>query len=64
MNWMTNDNTLIISPHFNKLLDVEFISKYKNIIFSNFELKCELFEIYLCQNNNFTNLYYSRNTFN
>ena len=54
MNYITNEDTIIFSPEFDDLLDIELISNYKKLIFSNYILNDKLFEAY--ESNNFNNL--------
>ena len=55
-DYITKDSIIIFSPYFNGELDIEFLSNYKQIIFSNYELNDELFDAYA--NNEFKNLKY------
>ena len=36
VDYITKDSIIIFSPDFNNQLDIEFLSKYKQIIFSDF----------------------------
>ena len=62
MNWITNDDTIIFGPEFNKKLDIELISGFTKLIFSNHELNEKLFEHYT--NNDFMGLEIKKNRFN
>ena len=56
MEYISNTNTIIISPEFNKVLTdeyIEIISNFNKVIFSDYELNNKLFEAY--ENNNFLN---------
>ena len=49
MEYIESTDTIIISPEFNKVLTnkhIEIISKYNQVIFSNYELDDNLFEAY------------------
>lgn len=48
---MTNENIIILSPKYDKLLDVKLLSNYKKIIFSSCALSDGLFDA--CESNNF-----------
>ena len=45
-NYITNKDTIIFSPEWNNPLDIELLSNYKKLIFSNYELNYNLFEKY------------------
>jgi len=62
MDYITNEETIIFSPDFNKPLDPAFLSNYKKIIFSNYKLDDNLFEAY--ENNNFNDLIHISSKFN
>ena len=62
VNYITKDTIIIFNPNFNDKLDIEFLSNYKQIIFSNYELNDELFNVYA--NNDFHNLNYIDSKFN
>ncbi len=62
MNWIANTDTIIFDYEFNTKLNIELISGYSKLIFSNYELNEQLFEHYL--NNNFNNLKYIGSKFN
>ena len=38
MNWITNTDTIIFDSEFNEKLDINLISNYRKIIFSDYEL--------------------------
>lgn len=49
MNYICNKDTIIIDPKFNQSLnnnDLQIISKFKKIIFSNYKLNKITFEYY------------------
>ena len=46
MSYITKDDTIIFSFDFDDKLNIELISNYKKVIFSNYELCKELFEKY------------------
>ena len=54
-NYITNKDTIIFSPEWNGPLDVELLSNYKKLIFSNHKLNDNLFEKY--ENNSLDWLY-------
>ena len=56
MDYISNIDTIIFAHYFNKKLDSDLLSIYKKIIFSNYELYDDLFDIFL--NNNLSNLNY------
>ena len=62
MNWITSSNTIIFGPTFNSKLDIEMISCFKIIIFSDYELNEKLFWSYT--NNDFNGLEYVGSIFN
>ena len=62
IDYIKKDKTIIFSPNYNKILDVNLISKYNVIIFSDYELTNNLFVSYV--NNNFENLNYYYSLFN
>jgi len=45
-NYVTNEDTIIFSPHYNELIDINLLSQYNKIIFSDYKLSEELFEKY------------------
>ena len=63
-DYITNDDTIIFNPRYNKPLDSKLLtlSKYKKIIFSDYELSSGIFEAY--ENENFKNLKFSTSDFN
>ncbi len=54
MKYISNCDTIIFDPEFNDELDVNLISNYTKLIFSDFALDEKLFEYY--SNNNFKDL--------
>ena len=62
VDYITKDSIIIFSPNFNDKLDIKFLSNYKQIIFSDYELNDELFNAYA--NNDFQNLEFTYNRFN
>lgn len=44
MEYIINDDTIIFSPLFNKVLDYKLLSNYKKIIFSDADLDSDFFE--------------------
>ena len=56
MDYITKDNIIIFSPYYNKKLDNELLTKFNQIIFSDYDLNENLFEAY--NNKNFNNLNY------
>ena len=46
VDYITKDSIIIFSPNFNDKLDIEFLSNYKQIIFSNYKLNDKLFNYY------------------
>jgi len=46
LNYITNEDTIIFSPYYNKPIDINLLSQYNKIIFSNYELNEKLFEKY------------------
>jgi len=46
LNYITNEDTIIFSPYYNKPTDFNLLSQYNKIIFSDYELNEELFEKY------------------
>ena len=62
MSWIANDDTIIFNSDFNEKLDIELISRYKIIIFSDYVLNKKLFEFY--ENNKFNGLIYKESKFN
>ncbi len=62
MNWIANEDTIIFDARFNTELDIELISNYSKLIFSDYELNEKIFEY--CANNNFDNLQYVKSKFN
>ena len=45
-NYITNEDTIIFSPHYNESIDINLLSQYNKIIFSDYKLSEELFEKY------------------
>ena len=45
-DYITKEDTIIFSPEWNGPLDIELLSNYKKLIFSNYELNYNLFEKY------------------
>ena len=41
-DYITKDNTIIFDPEFNEPLDIDLLSKYNEIIFSNYKLQNDL----------------------
>ncbi len=62
MKWISNDDTIIFDPEFNEKLDIELISGYKKLIFSNYELDEKIFQRYA--NDNFNVITYRVGKFN
>ena len=62
MNYITKEDTIIFSPYFNENLDINLISGYAKLIFSNYVLDDKLFEDY--ENNNFNSLRFKYSKFN
>jgi len=62
VDYITNDNTIIFSPKFDKPLNHKLLFKYKKIIFSDYELTEDLFDVY--ENNKFNELNYICSKFN
>jgi len=63
MNYITNDNTIIFSPSFNRKLKSKLLNNnYKKIIFADYDLNNDLFEKY--KNNDFNDLRYFGSQFN
>ena len=50
MDYITKDDTIIFSPNYNDVLDINLLSKYAKLIFSDNALSDKLFEAY--ENNN------------
>ena len=50
MDYITNTDTIIFAPQFNKELCYDFLLIYKKNIFSDYELNVNLFDKYLNQN--------------
>ena len=46
VDYITNEDTIIFSPKFNKSLESKLLLNYKKIIFSNYVLNDYLFEAY------------------
>jgi len=46
LNYITNEDTIIFSPYYNEPIDINLLSQYNKIIFSDYELNEELFEKY------------------
>jgi hypothetical protein len=44
LDYISNSDTIKFSPDFNNKLDLELVSNYKKIIFSDYLLKDELFD--------------------
>ena len=61
-NWIVSNDTIIFHWKFNADLDIDLISNYTKLIFSDYELSNELFEHYA--NNDFCDLEYKGNRFN
>ena len=61
-NYITNNDTIIFSPDYNKELDINLLSNHKKIIFSNYELVNEIIVKY--ENDNLIDLNYSASIFN
>ena len=62
--YITSKDTIIFEPKYNKLLDINLISQYKKIIFSNYQLSkgiCKAYENNIFNNFNFS---FSYNRFN
>ena len=57
MKWITSNNTIIFAPEYNEELDIQLISGYEIIIFSNHKLNKKIFQSYA--NDNFNNIEYS-----
>ena len=55
MNWITKGDTIIFAPEFDAELDIELISDYTKLIFSDYKLCDDLFERY--ENNKHTSTY-------
>ncbi len=62
MNYIANCDTIIFNPEFNDELDIELISNYTKLIFSDYVLDEQLFEHY--SNNNFEGLKCINSKFN
>ena len=62
MEYITKNDTIIFAPQFNKKLDNNLICIYKKIIFSNYKLNEDLFDVYL--NDNFYDLKHIKSQFN
>ena len=60
--YITNKDTIIFAPEYNKKLNIELISNYTELIFSNCALCNELFIKY--KNNDLDNLKYLGSKFN
>ena len=43
MNYFVKNNTIIFSPSFNQILDIDLISNYEQIIFSDYDCTVTLF---------------------
>jgi len=46
LNYITNEDTIIFMPHYDKPIDINLLSQYNKIIFSDCTLSEELFEKY------------------
>jgi hypothetical protein len=46
VDYITNEDTIIFSPHYNKTMDIDLLTLHNNIIFSDYELSEDLFEKY------------------
>ena len=62
MDYITKDEIIIFVAEFNKELDINLLSNYKKIIFSDYELCDNLFDAY--SNNNFKKLNQRYSNFN
>jgi len=65
MKYQSNNYIIIISPDFNDNLNesnIKILCDFKKIIFSNYKLDDNLFELY--RNNNFNNTKIIKNKFN
>ena len=62
MEYITKEDTIIFTNEYNDALDTDLISKYKKLIFSNYELNYDLFERY--ENSKFEGLTHLRSKFN
>ena len=60
--YITISDTIIFDPEYNDPLDINLISQYKKIIFSDYQLSDGICEAY--GNNNFKNFNYIRSKFN
>jgi hypothetical protein len=60
--YITKGDTIIFDPEFNEPLDLELTSQYKKIIFSNYVLTGNMFEV--DKENNFKNLICQKSKFN
>ena len=52
MDYITKDNTIIFVPHFNNDLDINLLSNFNKLIFSDYEINDRLFEAYESENLN------------
>ena len=62
VDYITYLDTIIFSPRFNKSINLDLLSSYNKIIFSNYELTDDLFLKY--SNNNLKDLKYISSKFN
>ena len=62
MNYITKDSTIIFDSEFNQELNLELITKYQRLIFSDYILNNKLFNAY--ENNTFDRLRYCGSIFN
>ena len=46
MDYITNEDTIIFGPSFNKELNPTLLTNYKKVIFADYELNNDLFDIY------------------
>lgn len=46
MDYIAKDNTIIFTPDYNNDLDIDLLSKFNKLIFSNYKLNNKLFEVY------------------
>jgi len=46
MDYITKEDTIIFSLHFNEIIDDELLLNHKNVIFSNHELTDNFFDNY------------------
>ena len=62
MKYITKDSTIIFDPSYDEELDPGLLTNYKKIIFSNYILEDDFFEMY--ENNKINIFSYSRSKFN